>query len=125
MGIFTEAESDYLRSGPTRELLARIATVGEDGTPHVCPVGWRLDPDTEAIEIGGRDMERSKKFRDVGRTHRAAVVVDDVLPPWVPRGIEIRGRAEAVDGPEPLIRIHPEWVTSWGIDGRRHTRTTG
>lgn len=125
MGIFTEAETDYLRSGPSRELLARIATVGRDGMPHVCPVGWRLDPDTEVIEIGGHGMAQSKKFRDVGRTHRAAVVIDDVQPPWVPRGIEVRGRAEAVDGPEPLIRIHPERVTSWGIDDRRNSRTTG
>jgi len=121
--IFTDAELEYLRPGPTRDRLARIATVGKDGMPHVCPVGWRLDLDAGVMEIGGHGMERSKKFRDVLRTGRAAVVIDDVLAPWVPRGIEIRGRAEAVEGPEPFIRVHPGFVTSWGIEDRRNTRT--
>jgi pyridoxamine 5'-phosphate oxidase family protein len=38
-----------------------------------------------------------------------------VLPPWRPRGIEVRGRAEVVMEPQPLIRIHPERVRSWGL----------
>ncbi len=50
-----------------------------------------------------------------------------ILPPWKPRGVEVRGRAEALDGPVPLIRIHPERIVSWGIEsespGRRHART--
>ncbi|TQM85040.1 hypothetical protein FHX81_7509 [Saccharothrix saharensis] len=71
MGISTAAETDYPRSGPHRELPARIATAGRDGLPHVCPVGWRLDP--EVIGIGGHGMAQSKEWRDVGRTHRAAV----------------------------------------------------
>lgn len=29
--------------------LARIATVGADGTPHVVPVGWTYDPEHDAI----------------------------------------------------------------------------
>ena len=47
------------------------------------------------------------------------MVIDDVLPPWPPRGIEVRGRAELVssaDGGEPSIRVPPERVISWGID---------
>lgn len=31
----------------------------------------------------------------------------------------MRGRAEAVRDPRPLIRLHPERVVSWGLDGRR------
>jgi pyridoxamine 5'-phosphate oxidase family protein len=34
----------------------------------------------------------------------------------MPRGIEVRGRAEAIADPEPLIRIYPERIVSWGID---------
>ena len=125
MSIFTEAELKYLQSGPNRELLARIATVGQDGMPHVCPVAWRVDLDADVIEIGGTGMGQSKKFRDVGRTQRAAIVIDDVQPPWIARGIEIRGRAEAIDGPEPHIRIHPQRITAWGIDGGRNARNVG
>jgi pyridoxamine 5'-phosphate oxidase family protein len=114
VSIFTEAELTYLR-GERR--LARLATIGPDGTPHIAPVGWTLDTETEAIEIGGVDLARTKKFRDIARTGRAALVIDDVLPPWQPRGVEIRGRAEAVEGPEPMLRIHPERVIGWGLDG--------
>ncbi len=120
MSVFTLSELDYL-SGERR--LARLATIGIDGTPHVTPVGWALDPEADVIEVGGHHLSATKKFRDVTATGRAALVIDDVLPPWQPRGIEVRGRAEAVDGPTPRIRIHPERIVSWGLeDGRRHAR---
>ncbi len=55
-----------------------------------------------------------------------AVVIDDVLPPWRPRGIEVRGRAEIVQRPEVVIRIHPTRIVSWGLEsekiGERHGR---
>jgi PPOX class F420-dependent enzyme/OxyR family protein len=76
-------------------------------------------PSTDAIDIRGFDFEQTRKFRDVKRSGRAAIVVDDLASasPWRPRGVEVRGRAEAIDGPGPLIRLHPERVVSWGIDG--------
>ena len=113
MALFTEAELDYLL-GERR--LARLATVGPDGTPHVAPVGWSFDPEREVFEIGGLDLARTKKFRDVARTGRAALVIDDVLPPWRPRGVEARGRAEAIEGDAPVIRVHPDRVVTWGIE---------
>jgi pyridoxamine 5'-phosphate oxidase family protein len=124
MSAFTEGELRYLLN---ERLLARVATVGKDGTPHVAPVGWSYNPDLDSIDIGGRRLDRTKKYRDAGRTGRAAVVIDDVLPPWRPRGIEVRGRAEALHDPDPLIRIHPERIVSWGIEsdvmGGRDART--
>jgi pyridoxamine 5'-phosphate oxidase family protein len=124
---FTQAERAYL-NGERR--LARIATVGKDGTPHVVPVGrWSHNADLDAIEIGGHDLERTKKYRDVGRTGRAAIVIDDIVStdPFRPRGLEVRGRTEAIREPEPLIRIHPERIVSWGIEsqviGKRHSRS--
>jgi len=53
------------------------------------------------------------------------MVIDDVLPPWQPRGIEIRGRAELVPGDgggEPSIRVVPQRVISWGIDTDAYQR---
>jgi pyridoxamine 5'-phosphate oxidase family protein len=74
------------------------------------------------IEIGGMDLTRTKKFRDVTRTGRAAIVIDDLasIDSWHVRGVEIRGRADATD--PPRIRIHPERVISWGPDGARSAR---
>jgi pyridoxamine 5'-phosphate oxidase family protein len=115
MRAFTEEELRYLL-GERR--LARLATVGKDGTPHVTPVGWAYNAELGTIDIGGHDMANTKKYRDVRRTGRGAVVIDDVLPPWRPRGIEVRGRAQAVNGPRPLIRIYPERIVSWGISDR-------
>jgi pyridoxamine 5'-phosphate oxidase family protein len=120
MSVFTEAELEFLTGA---RLLARIATVAADGTPHVTPVGWSLGADRRVIEIGGRNLPATKKFRDVQRSGRAAVVIDEVLPPWQPRGIEVRGRAETVTGPTPLIRIHPERVVAWGFEGAGGSRS--
>lgn len=128
MSVFTDNELAFLL-GDRR--LARVATVGRDGTPHVVPVGWSFDPAHDAIEIGGFELERTKKYRDVARSGRAAVVVDEIasVEPWVVRGIEVRGRAEAVGGARPLIRIHPERIVSWGIEsdaiGKRFARSVG
>jgi pyridoxamine 5'-phosphate oxidase family protein len=123
---FTERELAYLQ-GERR--LGRLATVGPDGMPHVAPVGWSYNPELDTIDIGGRDFARSKKFRDVARTGRAAIVIDDVLPPWQPRGVEVRGTAEAINSPTPLIRIHPTRIVSWGLEsselGERHARNVG
>ncbi len=111
--IFTKLELDYL-TGERR--LGRLATVGRDGTPHVAPVGWTYRPDDEVIEIGGRGVfDQTKKYRDVAHSGRAAIVVDDVPPPWQPRGVEVRGRAVAIPGPPAVIRIHPDRVVSWGL----------
>jgi pyridoxamine 5'-phosphate oxidase family protein len=116
MSAFSDRELAYLTDGDGRRL-GRLATVGADGTPQVVPVGYRYDPDQDAIVIRGYDLERSKKFRDVARSGRAAIVVDDIasVDPWQVRGVEVRGRAEAIDGDRPLIRIHPDRVRSWGL----------
>jgi pyridoxamine 5'-phosphate oxidase family protein len=110
---FTATELAYLRSG---RRLARVATVGADGTPHVVPTGWLYNPEHDTIDLGGRDLAATRKYRDVARSGRAAIVVDDVLPPWQPRAVEVRGRAEALGGPPPLIRIHADDIRSWGLD---------
>lgn len=128
MSVFSDRELQYLRDG---RRLARIATIGPADTPHVTPVGWSYNVEHDSIDVGGHDLERTRKYRDVRRTGRAAVVIDDLAStdPWRPRGIEIRGRAEAIDRPAPLIRIHPERVVSWGIEsdvlGERHARSVG
>ncbi|MDQ2894578.1 MAG: PPOX class F420-dependent oxidoreductase [Actinomycetota bacterium] len=105
--------------------LARIATVGQDGTPDVVPVGWTHNADTDTLDVAGHGLAETTKFRDVVCSGRAAIVVDDLAStnPFRPRTIEVRGRAEAITGPRPVIRIHPERIVSWGIDAQRNART--
>ena len=113
---FTARERAYLRSGPT---LARVATVGADGRPHVVPTGWSYDESTDTIVLRGHALERTKKYRDARATERIAVVIDHVEEPWRPIGIEIRGRAEVAAPPDAFIRVHPERVISCGIESDR------
>jgi pyridoxamine 5'-phosphate oxidase family protein len=122
VSVFTDAELRYLAGG---RQLGRIATVGADGTPHVVPVAWIYNAARDTIDVGGSELEQTKKFRDIERSGRAAIVIDDLAStdPWRPRGIEVRGRGETIALPTPLIRIHPERIVSWGIEARRSART--
>ncbi|WP_431909976.1 PPOX class F420-dependent oxidoreductase [Nonomuraea jabiensis] len=125
---FTSAELDYLSS----QHLGRLASVSPGGQVQNNPVGFFVDAATGTITIGGHAMGASKKFRNVEKGSTVALVVDDLasVDPWVVRGIEIRGTAEAltdVDPPVPyfsreIIRITPKKITSWGLDGPRQTR---
>jgi PPOX class F420-dependent enzyme/OxyR family protein len=121
MSAFTSAEIEYLES----QQLGRLATVNGEGEPHVVPTGFRYNAELDTIDIGGYNLAASKKFRDAKRTGRAAFVVDDVLPPWRARGIEVRARAEVFEEGEDevdsdfdaeLIRLHPTRIVGWGID---------
>jgi ATP-dependent DNA helicase RecQ len=121
MSVFTEKELEYLAG----QRLGRIATVGQDGQPHVVPTSFRHNPELDTIEVGGMRMSQTKKVRDVRHGGRATIVVDDVLPPWQPRMIEIRGTAEVVtyggkafgdNFDDTIVRIHPRRIISFGIN---------
>ncbi|MFD0403630.1 PPOX class F420-dependent oxidoreductase [Kitasatospora sp. NPDC059811] len=120
---FTANEAAYLAS----QSLARLATVDGRGQPHVVPLGFHYNAGLGTIDVTGRGMARSLKYRHVQENPKVSLVVDDVLDPadWVVRGLEIRGTAQALPtgGKEvlphvddELIRITPERIVSWGID---------
>ena len=121
MSAFTEQEIEYLAG----QRLGRIATVGPDGQPHVVPTSFRYNAEHDAIDVGGLRMSQTKKLRDVRRTGRASIVVDDVLPPWQPRMIEVRGSASVVPSggkafgeqfEDTIVRIQPTRIIAFGID---------
>ena len=120
MSVFSDAELAYLANGR----LGRLATIDGTGMPHVVPLGWSYNPELDTIDIGGRDFARTRKFHNVQRNPNVALVIDDVLPPWRPRCVLIRGTAEALgegtgaDGQQagPMIRLHPSEVISWGME---------
>jgi pyridoxamine 5'-phosphate oxidase family protein len=96
VSVFTDEEREYLASGVP---LGRLATVGPDETPHVVPTGFRYNPDTDTIDVGGHDFATRKKYRDVLRHPKVAFVIDDLVSvsPWRVRGIEIsRGQSNEV-----------------------------
>lgn len=128
MSVFTPEEIEYLKS----QQLGRLATVNPQGQPQNAPVGFRYNPELDVVEIGGRNMSSSKKFRNILQNPYVSLVVDDVLPPWKPRAVEIRGTAEALPtggrnffggsyaADDGLIRIKPNRIISWGLDGNSY-----
>ena len=121
MSNFTQLEIEYMQGQP----LGRLATINEAGDPHVVPVGFRYNAELDTIDIGGHNLSKSKKFHEAAQHGRVAFVIDDVLPPWKPRGVEVRGRAEThtaggqavnADFDAELIRIFPERIIGWGLD---------
>ncbi|HEV2244449.1 MAG TPA: PPOX class F420-dependent oxidoreductase [Streptosporangiaceae bacterium] len=121
MSAFTKKEIEYLAG----QRLGRIATVGPDGQPHVVPTSFRYNAEHDSIDVGGLRMSQTKKLRDVQRTGRASIVIDDVLPPWQPRMIEVRGRASVVASggkalgeqfEDTIVRIQPTRIIAFGID---------
>jgi pyridoxamine 5'-phosphate oxidase family protein len=127
--IFTQKEIEYLKS----QRLARIATAPasteQEGSaqPDVVPVGF--DFDGEYLYVGGMNLLKSAKFRNISKNSKVAIVVDDLksIDPWNPRGIRIYGTADIVkrqggymentDHPNPkYIRVNPKKKWSWGIE---------
>jgi PPOX class F420-dependent enzyme/OxyR family protein len=93
----------------------RLATVGSDGGPQNKPVGYQYNADLGTIDIGGSNMRRSAKYRNVDREPRVSFVIDDVVGKGAEgvRFLEIRGDAEQAGH---LIRIHPRRLISWNLD---------
>lgn len=120
--VFSDGELAYLDS----QRLARLATVQPNGTLQNNPVGFYYNAARQTIDIGGRDMANSQKFKNVARSPTVAFVVDDIAStnPWRVRCLEIRGQADAVVDPtdsavpfpSAIIRVHPNRIISFGID---------
>jgi pyridoxamine 5'-phosphate oxidase family protein len=113
MSAFTDREVAYLSTVG----LARLATIGPSGEPHVVPVRFLHNREFDTIDIPGFRMGSSKKWRDAGQNPHVAVVIDDVERPGKPRGVEVRGLAQRFGaGDDAVIRIRPTRIVSWGID---------
>jgi pyridoxamine 5'-phosphate oxidase family protein len=121
--MFTDEELAYLESQP----IGRLATIQPDGTLQNNPVGFGVNQELGTIDIGGYNMARSRKFRNVAANGRAGFVVDDVYStdPWRVRLLEVRGHAEALTEPadasdqmggSPIIRVHPTRILSIGLE---------
>jgi pyridoxamine 5'-phosphate oxidase family protein len=91
------------------------------------PVGFDLDGNY--FYVGGMNLLKSTKYKNVLRNNMVAIVIDDLktIDPWDPRVMKIYGIADIVtrqggymdriDHPSPgHIRISPKKKWSWGID---------
>jgi pyridoxamine 5'-phosphate oxidase family protein len=95
--------------------------------PDVVPVGF--DFDGEYLYVGGMNILKSTKYKNILKNNKVAIVIDDLnnADPSDPRGIRIYGTADVVnrqggyiaqiehDNPV-YIRINPGKKWSWGIE---------
>ena len=127
MSVFTEEEIEYLQS----QALARIATVGPDGHPHVIPVTFRFNEELDTIDIGGIAFGEGKKWRDAKQNPKVTFLLDDTFGSGKDRqarALEVRGQAELHEtgGNEinprfpnfapQFFRIRPKRIVSWGLN---------
>jgi pyridoxamine 5'-phosphate oxidase family protein len=99
--LFTDEELEFLRS----QRIARLATVGPSGWPHVVPVMYSIDEaGTLEFDVDG------VKLRNLSGEPRAAMVIDAMGPK---RGVAVQGTAELI-GPE-RARLRPSRKFTWGL----------
>lgn len=82
----------------------KLATARADGRPHVTPVWFVLDGDDAVFTTGFNSV----KGRALSRDPRAALCVDDQIPPY--SFVLVEGRATLSQEPGELLR----WATVIG-----------
>jgi PPOX class probable F420-dependent enzyme len=93
---------DFLSAG-TRT--AKLATVREDGRPHVAPIWFVLDDDGTLVFTTGAG---TMKGRAIQRHPAVCLCVDDEAPPFA--FVMVDGTAETSEDPDTLL----EWAIRIG-----------
>jgi len=75
LSAFTDAERQYLNQQP----LGRLATIGPEGGPQTRPVGFTFNAGLDTIDIGGRNMAASRKYRNVQADSRVSLTANRSL----------------------------------------------
>ncbi|MFF4172235.1 PPOX class F420-dependent oxidoreductase [Streptomyces sp. NPDC001744] len=102
MTKMTEEQWRAFVSAGTRT--GKLATVRDDGSPHVVPVWFVLDGDDLVFNTGRGTV----KGRNLARDGRVALCVDDDTPPF--SFVSLFGRAELSEDTEELRH----WATRIG-----------
>ncbi|MFC9336804.1 PPOX class F420-dependent oxidoreductase [Streptomyces sp. NPDC057020] len=76
----------------------KLATVRDDGSPHVVPIWFLLDGDEFVFNTG----KETVKGRNLARDGRVSLCVDDDTPPFA--FVSLSGRAELTEDPAELRR---------------------
>ncbi|MQY30786.1 TIGR03668 family PPOX class F420-dependent oxidoreductase [Nocardia aurantia] len=123
--------------------VARLATTGADGAPHVVPVTFAVSPPAEpaavviAVDHKPKTTTNLRRLRNIAATGRASILTDEYDEDW-PRlwWVRLDGRARVLtddagraapitwlvakyaqyqDNPPqgPVIRIEADTITGW------------
>ena len=95
--------------------VARLATAGRDGRPHVVPICFVLDGETlyTAVDQKPKRTRRLKRLENIEANPHVEVLVDHYEDDWSKLWwVRLRGRARIVEDPEAtalLVRKYPQY----------------
>ena len=90
------------------ERVARLATVGADGRPHVVPICFALDGDTlyTAVDEKPKSTRRLRRLANIEANPWVEVVVDHWDEDWSRLWwVRLSGRAQVVDHDERALEL--------------------
>jgi PPOX class probable F420-dependent enzyme len=74
------------RASFARSPVARLATVTPDGAPHLVPVVFAVDPDTEivytAVDAKPKTTQRLRRLANIENNPQASLLVDSYSEDW-------------------------------------------
>jgi PPOX class probable F420-dependent enzyme len=79
--------------------VARLATIGPDGQPHVVPIVFALDGETlySAVDQKPKRTRRLQRLRDIESNPRVEVLIDEYDEDWARLWwVKLRGTARVV-----------------------------
>jgi pyridoxamine 5'-phosphate oxidase family protein len=93
---FSGKEIGYVRSQHLARIASAASSMKGSIQPDVVPVGF--DYDGEYFYVGGMNLLKSTKYKNVQKNPKIAFVVDDLksVNPWESRGIRIYGIGDIV-----------------------------
>jgi PPOX class probable F420-dependent enzyme len=103
----------FIAATPART--AKVATVLDDGSPHVAPVWVALDGDDILFNTGAT----TRKGRSLSRDPRISMCFDDETPPFA--FVVVTGTVTLTEDPDELLH----WATLIGTWGPIAPRSTG
>jgi PPOX class probable F420-dependent enzyme len=134
-------ESDIARRWLAEANVARLATAGHDGRPHVVPIVFAIDGDTLyfAVDAKPKQTRNLKRLRNIAANPAVSVLVDHYDDDWTKlRWVRVDGTAHVVADeaqarraidllvekyaqyrnarPEgPVVAIHIDRITGWSF----------
>ena len=137
--VMTEPQRRFLEA----RRVARLATAGADGRPHVIPICYAFDGESLFSPIDEKpkrvEPARLRRVRNIGENPQVALVVDDYSEDWTRLAyLLLRGTAEIVSGgpiharavqllrdkydqyrtmaleEKPVLKIMPSSIAAWG-----------
>ena len=88
--------------------VARLATVGADGRPHVVPVCFALDGDTlyTAVDEKPKSTRRLRRLANIEANPQVEIVIDHWDEDWTRLWwIRLAGRAEIVEHDQRALEL--------------------